>query len=337
MPHPVGNHATTPVLDGVGPAIPDPVDCEALKAEFGINTNTHQALTSGPTKANSRTAQSHHILQDAQAMDIISRPEGRAVILADSRGGSEHGIINRRQEDRKKNKGGAGGPASTFGELKKEARDDLVAGLKGKREGKTSKQPITDKQAEDLADCLVAEAEAAAKKSAKDNNRTLDDNTKVKPFPGCLTRGTVVWLASGEPRAVEALAPGDALWTPQGEAPLVRVDLCTHDIVELSLGDTVLRLATYHPLMSDAGEWRRADAYRVGDRVRTVGGPLAVVERRQVTAEPTYRLGLAAPSTCAVGTAGVLASMTHGGPVVIRSEIVRPWTSPPQGEACLQS
>lgn len=328
MPNPPPNHAPTQTLNIAQPAIGTPDDCEALKAEFGIKTNTHSKNTRGPAKGTSRAQglQSHHILQDAQTDSLISRGRAIAVILQDSTSGSEHGTITARQNARMNSKGGAGGPAATFGALKKEARDDLVAGLQGKRKSNKTGKPMTKAQAEKLADCLVAEAEDAVKEEVnKDPNAApVTDATGVPPPAGCLTAGTLVWLADGEQRLVEALVPGDMLWTPVGGAALVRVDTCVHDIVELEIGDTTLRIATYHPLVGRDGRSRRADSYAVGERLRTTAGLRAIGARRLLARATTYRLGLAGDATCAVGSAGVWAAMTDTGPVVLRTELIHP-------------
>jgi hypothetical protein len=323
------NHATTPALEGVNPAIADTVDCAALKEEFGVKSNKHSKNTRGPEKGTSRAQglQSHHILQDAQTDQIISRGMAIAVILQDSHGGSEHGTITKRQNQRMNNKGGAGGPAATFGALKKEARDDLVAGLEGKRNSNKTGKPMTKKQAEDLADCLVKEAEDAAKAAAKENDEELDDNTSVPPPDGCLTAGTLVWLADGTARPVESLAPGDWLWTPAGPERLVRVDQCRHDLIALDLADASLVIASYHRLMNAAGEWRRADQHLPGDWLATRSGPRLITGHRRLPLTATYRLGFVRATICAIGPDGVLASMPEAGPVVVRTELVQPYQS----------
>jgi hypothetical protein len=101
------NHPPAPVQEGVHPAIPISGKCAALKEEFGVKSNTHSKNTRGPSKGTSRDLglQSHHILQDAQTDQIISRGSAIAVILQDSHGGSERGSITARQNERMNNKG----------------------------------------------------------------------------------------------------------------------------------------------------------------------------------------------------------------------------------------
>ena len=65
------NHAPTPVMEGVSPGIAAPLDCAKLKADFNIETGSHKENKEGPTKKNSPTYQSHHILQDAATNGIV--------------------------------------------------------------------------------------------------------------------------------------------------------------------------------------------------------------------------------------------------------------------------
>ena len=158
------------------------------------------------------------------------------------------------------------------------------------------------------ADCVVKEAEDDAKVEADHQGRPLNDKTKVPPPDGSLTAGTLVRFADGSARAVETLAPGDALWTPAGEARLLRVDLCRHDLVALDMeGTTLVIIASYHRLMNACGEWRRADEHAVGDRLSTRLGPRVVPGRRMLAAEVTHRLGFQTATVCAVGDDGVWA------------------------------
>ena len=245
------------------------------------------------------------------------------MILQDGHAGSEHGIITNRQNGRMNNKGGAGGPAATMGALKKEAGDDLVAGLAGKRKGKTTGKPITEDEAKALAKCLVAEAEKKAKeKSEKDPDaEPITDATGVPPPAGCLTAGTPVRMADGSARPVEALRPGDQLWTPLGPCPLIRIDMCRHDLVELDVAGETLTIATFHRLLTASGAWKRADELGVGEPVMTVSGPRVVTgARRPVEWQTTYRLGFRRATVCAIGAAAVCASMPETGPVVVPYE-----------------
>ncbi len=307
----VPNHAPTPVQEGVHPALPGVGKCAEIKEEFGVKTNTHAKNTRGAEKLTSRDKglQSHHILQDAQTAQIIPRGSAIAVILQDSHGGSEHGTITARQNTRMNNKGGPGGPAATFGALKAEAHDDLVAGLEGKRKSKNTGKPMTKQQAEALADCLVKEAEDAAKAEAARNDEELNDSTPVPPPDGCLTPGTVVWLADGSLRVVDDLVPGDKVRTPDGPMSVIRIEPCRHDLVELEIETETLVIAAYHRLLSGLGEWRRADEYVVGDALHTARGLARVRACRCQPSGLTFRLGFSTPTTCAIGPSGVWARM----------------------------
>jgi hypothetical protein len=330
---PAPNHAPTPVQEGVHPALPGVGDCAEIKEEFGVKTNTHAKNTRGAEKLTSRDKglQSHHILQDAQTAQIIPRGSAIAVILQDSHGGSEHGTITARQNARMNNKGGAGGPAATFGALKTEARDDLVAGLEGKRKSTTTGKPMTKQQAEALADCLVKEAEDAAKAEAARNDEEVNDSTPVPPPDGCLTPGTVVWLADASLRMVEDLVPGDEVSTPDGPRAIVRIDTCRHDLVELDLDTETLIIASYHRLLSHHGEWRRADAFVPGDVLQTLQGAAPVRACRPKSSGLTFRLSFVRPTTCAIGTSGTWARMLESRVPVRHSESI---DSPAGGTEC---
>ncbi len=141
-------------------------------------------------------------------------------------------------------KRGAGGPATTYGELKKEAKADLVAGLEGKRKDKNGK-PMTKKQAEEAADCLVKEADKQAKKQARAQGKKLNNNTKLPPPGGCFPAGTLVRLASGERIPVERLVIGDRLHTIDGALMVTRIDPCRHYLIELVVGGASVRVASY--------------------------------------------------------------------------------------------
>jgi hypothetical protein len=145
-------------------------------------------------------------------------------------------------------------------------------------------------------------------------------------------RGTLVRLARGGARAVEDLRPGDRLWTPLGARPLVRVEICYHDLVEIDVRGDTLVIASYHRLQGGGGEWQRADAYAPGDRLMTAAGSTAITAvRRRTGMSPTYRLGFAAPTVCAIGAAGIRAAMPELGPPVVRAE---PIAAQEEGAPC---
>jgi hypothetical protein len=299
--------------------------CTKIKLEFNLVTGTH----ADNEDRKSVTNQSHHVLQD-EALKGRGVPtnDGFAVLLADSHRGTEHRIITNLQNARRDNKrfDRAGTlPASTFGVLKTQARSDLVAGLAGNRTNDEGRA-MTSAEAEVAADCLVTEAEKAAKKAAKANGKKLNDDSRVDQPGGCFAAGTRVRLASGELRAVECLRRGDRVRTLTGDAEVVRLDRCHHRLVELVVGDSVVVLAAYHRLFDEAGCAVRADTLRPGDRVATVDGARPIARRRHVPEpRPIYRIGLAAAAACILEEAGLLAEVTDAGPPVARAKPVEPF------------
>jgi hypothetical protein len=288
------NHPPVPVQEQVNPSIPSEKRCSNLKQKFGIETGTHKENTSGKTKKSSRGYQSHHPLQDAATDSLIERGEAIAVMLKDSRRGTEHGIITKRQNQRMKNKktGAGAAPATTFGDLKAQSRADIVAGLEGKR-AKEGGKPITKKEAKDLANCLVNEAEKAVKKKAKDDKKALNDKTKVQQPDGCFGAGTLVWLANGRAQTIETLGIGDAIETRLGARRVVRIDTCRHDSLVLTVEGSPITVSTAHRLCMADGTVRRVRECNVDDTVATAFGPRAiqaigpVVEKQPVWALAT--------------------------------------------------
>src|SRR5258708_4862329 len=125
------NHPPVPVQEVVKPSIPSQKRCDALKQKFGIESGSHKENTSGATKKSSRRYKTPHPLKAAGTAAFSGRAEAGAVMVVDSRGGRERGIITKRKNERMKKKKWGGGPvpASNFGDLKAQSRADLVAGL----------------------------------------------------------------------------------------------------------------------------------------------------------------------------------------------------------------
>jgi hypothetical protein len=316
------NNPPTPVQEQVGPVPGGVPDCEAIKADCSIDVDSYRDHEGKKSSSN----QSHHILQNAAVEDLISRPAGFAVLLADSHSGTEHQTITGRQNERRDNKKlGRGGtqPATTFGELKKQAREDLSAGLEGKRMNKKTGKPMTKAEADKAADCIVKEAEEKVKEEAEaKGGKKVTDNTPVNRPGGCFAEGTLVWMAQGEPHAIENLVDGDLVQTLEGPQRVVRVELCHHDLVELAIGDSApLVLASFHQLGLEEGGSRRADSLRPGDSLATLRGPARVVATRRLEGvRPVYRLGFRQPAFCPVGSAGVWSLLPAAGPPLLRHE-----------------
>jgi hypothetical protein len=330
------NNPPAPVQEQVNPAIPTPEDCAALKAEFGIEVGSHSENES----KKSRTYQSHHILQNeaVQPAGLISYGDGLAVLLGNSHRGTEHQTITKRQNERRDNKrfGRAGTmPAANVGELKKQAQEDLVAAMEGKRTSNRTGKPMSKEEAEKAAACLVNDAENKLKKEAKKKGKKVNDRTPVTQPGGCLAPGTLVWLADGSACAVEDIAPGDEIATLSGASIVVRNDLCHHDLVAIRIGASVTTLASFHRLVLAAGGSLRADQVRAGEVLATRFGAAQVhsVESLGARRWPVHRLTLRERDACAVGEGGVWCLLPAGGPPVTRRDSVAPFAE--EGRPCL--
>jgi hypothetical protein len=248
-------------------------------------------------------------------------------MLFNSLRGTEHGTITARQNHRMNNKRynrGGTMPAATYGDVKKQARDDLVEGLKGKRKDKNTGKEATGPEAEKLADCLIAEADKAAKKEAEKADKELDDGTTLEQPGGCFVLGTIIWLDSERRVLVEQL-PGHALVeTARGRARVVRVDQCHHTTVELEVeGQPSVHLAAYHRLQTSDGRLVRADRVLVGEELAAQGGPVRVTATtHHWTPQRLYSFGFGHAARCRVGAHGLWVEIVDSGPEVGRTDLV---------------
>lgn len=332
MPTPV-NNPPTPTADGLSPAIVVEEDCEAIKARFGIESDTHRRNTGGKTKKTSRAYQSHHIFQDAGLKGHIPRPDAMAVMLADSHRGTEHGTITRNQNTRRNNKRynrGGTMPGATYGVVKQQARDDLVEGIEGKRKDNTGK-PATKEEAEKIADCLILEADKAVKKEAKKNNKKINDSTPVKQPGGCFVPGTLVWLDHALRVDVDRLPERANVETADGPAQIVRVDRCHHTTVELEIdGQPSLQLAAYHRVQTSDGRLVRADCLLVGERLAAHEGAVRVTATaHHPTPQLLHSFGFGHETRARVGAHGIWVEVVDSGLPMFRSEHVSPFEELP--------
>jgi hypothetical protein len=316
------NHPTVPALEGVKPASISGVDCEALKAEFDIETGSHKENTSGSTKLNSNDYQSHHIVQDAQTNSIIDRGLASAVMLYNSHSGTEHGTITSRQNERMRNKasGASPGPAGTFGELKEQAKGDLMAGLEERRKEKRKSK----KKLEQLADCLIAEAEKKVKNAyKKKNGRNMTNATPVDPPGECLAAETSVWIDGNIIVAAEKIVPGMLIETLTGPMKVIRTDKCNSSLIEIELLGNNISLAPFHRVLTNYGYYLRADGLRTGHEVKTESGKATITKVNKSNKNVTvYNFGVGRESACKIGTVGLYVEIEDTGPPVIRKELV---------------
>lgn len=321
------NNPTIPALEGVNPASIQGVGCAQLKLDFDVETGKHKKNTSpGPDKKNSREYQSHHILQDAQTKEIISRGAAMAVMLFNSHGGTEHRDITSRQNERMTNKGKglSPGPASNVGELKKQAKGDLMAGLEHRRKEKGK----SEEELEQLADCLVAEAEEELKEAHEEkyDGEKMTDKTPVKPPGECLSADTVVWLANEERVLAANLKSGLSIETLEGSMKVIRTGQCRSNILEIEVLGSRVPLAPFHRVLTAYGYYVRADHLRPGHEVLTVIGKATITgiysNKKPV---PVYNFGVGRQTACKVGSVGLWVEVIDTGPPVIRNETVYPF------------
>lgn len=263
------NHPPTPVNEGIAVPLHSKADCDKLKAEFGVVTRTHRR---GATAASKK--ESHHTLQDKAMKGLISKYSGFAILLSKT----EHKVANARQIARNCPAGsGGGGGATTFGQLQKDAAEDVSAALKNRKSRDTGK-PMSPAQAKKLGECIVAEAVRETQKVRKRKKRKpLDQNSKVKPVKGCLTAQTLLLMHDGDLLAASRIEEGDLLWATSGTPQHVaRVRRCRGPVQRLVLGRRSVALAPQHRVRLATGALRRADTLMAGHVLDTLHGPVRI-------------------------------------------------------------
>jgi hypothetical protein len=310
MPKKPVNHPPTPAVES--PTDPGTgVDCEALKAKYGLNVDTY-AEHEEPKSAEN---QSHHILQNACVEDYISKAEGLCVLLANSHSGTPHQVTTARQNERRDNKRGSRGgtqPATNVAGLKDLSQGDLTASFKAAN--------IPDPDAGDLAKCLVDEAEAHMKKAAKrDKGKDVKPTSPVTQTGGCFSAGTPVWLNVHSRREISTVAVDDVVEGSGGPRRVVRRDWCRSELVRLQLAGGGVALAPFHRVLTPDGRYRRADVLRAGMLVQTDGGPEAVINvARDPRPHRIYSFAVGEPFDCRVGRAGLWVEVPDTGAPVTR-------------------
>jgi hypothetical protein len=296
------NHPPAPVVETIVVPIHTDADCDAIKAEFDIETRTHRKGAASGTGM-----ESHHVLQDKAMTGLISKYSGHAVLLAGAVGG-EHDIINNSQIARNcpPGSGGGAGP-STFGQLQTAARDDLAKGLQGRRVSNKTGKPMSKAQAEKLADCLVAEAVRKTNEKREDKGEEpLNADSAVSPVQGCITPDTLVWTADTTPVAAHRLSEGMLVRGAGGLRAILGVEECYGETIEICLESDSVVLASSHRARLDIGAYVRADKLQVGDVLATLYGGRRIRDLRRSCA-PTRlrRFLLSAKDECYVGSTGI--------------------------------
>jgi hypothetical protein len=320
------NNPPAPALEGINVGLPGD-DCATIKADFGITTRPHgdgskRESANPPDKGH----ESHHILQDAAIDDKINRKLAQAILLTGPFG--EHVICNRRQNARNCGRASipasvadarakglpdaiAGGPAvpaaspSTFGELKKAAKGDVVAGLQGRRKHKTEDRPMTREEAEIIADCIIAEAEKAINEECeKQGKPNMKDSDSVNNPGPCLSPGTLVWLDSGHKVPIEQLKRGAKIETDAGVLEIQRTDICYGALTELEVSGERLRMTPFHYVCDTNGSSVRADELKVGNVLKMSHGSGVVSSIRAISGNHAA-ITFGACTSCKFGRNGV--------------------------------
>lgn len=291
----------TPATEGVNPALQKKLECDKLKADHKVVARTHKK----GAKASS-SKESHHVLQDKAMTGRISKYSGFAVLLSKT----EHKIANALQTKRNCVGGREGMGAKTFGQLKKDAKSDVTAALKNRKNKDTGK-PISGAKLKKLAQCIVDEAVRETQKKRKKNKnkkqrKPLKNDDSVKPVKGCLAAGTQVWLGNGEQINVAQLTEGMLIQTPYGARPVQRVGQCRGQVRRLQLGGEQIDLSPQHFVQLANGSMRRADALLPGHVVRTRSGPKALTATRiNDSHNVLFSVALPAHAVCYVGAIGL--------------------------------
>ena len=275
-------------------------ECKKLKDDHGVDTRTHRKGAKASTHR-----ESHHVLQDKAMKGLISKYSGWAILLTKT----EHKVVNALQTARNCNGGKDGQGATTFGQLKIDAKADIKAALKNRKD--QNGKPISGPNLDKLADCIVDEAVKATNKKRKTNKnkkqrKPLKNNDNVKPVKGCLAATTQVWLADGKQVDAAQLAEGMSIRTLDGDRPVQRVTHCSGRLQRLVLAGEQIHLSPQHCVQLANGSLRRADALLPGHVLSTRAGPLTLTSSTSDRSpHMLYSIALPAHAMCHVGAVGL--------------------------------
>ena len=211
-------------------------------------------------------------------------------------------------------------PSSTFGELKKAAKGDLVAGLQGRRKNKAGRA-MTTEEAKVLADCLIAEAEEAVNKERKKNGEPpmKDSDTEGIKQPGsCLVLGTLVWLDSSRRLPIEKLKRGMKIETNIGVLEIQRIDICYGSLTEFIVRGESIQMTPSHRVYDKNGTPLTADSLKVGNSIKTFHGDDFVGSVRNIPGDnAAISFGAGQSCMCRIGTNGVWVEFPDTGITVV--------------------
>jgi hypothetical protein len=177
---------------------------------------------------------------------------------------------------------------------------------------------MTPTEAEQLADCLSAEAEAQVQQHRKDNGLPrLNDNNRVTNSPSCFPIDTLVWTSQAVPVAARYLGVGDLVESSEGILRLTRIDGCCSELIEIRVGDESIALSPHHRVRLADGRYLAAARVRAGHRLHTRTGRIAVSSVSTRTAEHIIGFGVAERADCFLGRVGIAVEATSGAPPVV--------------------
>jgi hypothetical protein len=137
----------------------------------------------------------------------------------------------------------------------------------------------------------------------------------------CFAAGTPVTMADGTHRAIETLQPNDLILATPDTDPTAppqpyRITTVYHNapaaLLNIHIGDDILRLTPNHPLYIHNRGWVPTGEVNIGDEMLTATGDLVPVTDKfdNGDIEPVYNLHVAGARTYFVGTPGVLVHNT---------------------------
>jgi hypothetical protein len=137
----------------------------------------------------------------------------------------------------------------------------------------------------------------------------------------CFAAGTPVTLADGTQRPIETLRANDLILATPDTDPTAppqpyRITTIYHNapaaLLNLHIGDDILRVTPNHPLYIHNRGWVPAGDVNIGDEMLTASGDLVPITDKfdNGDIEPVYNLHVAGARTYFVGAAGVLVHNT---------------------------
>jgi hypothetical protein len=330
------NNPPTPVVALADPAWPPGVNCDQLIGQFAPpgtpprpsppNPPQPPPIWTGPHSQNQNFPnppyQSHHVFQNALCINsvgnrLVSYGAGFAAMLhgGSTMPGTEHNIANawqayRRRADTK----AATPPPYYWPDMTRWAKNDLYQAFTN---GNPQRPGMTPQIAEQLADCLVMQAEdqiAEAREAAGLRPYRPGPTNRVGTPGGCFTMDVLVWMSPSVAVPAEHLGIGDLIETSEGSLSITRVDVCFTELID----DEAIAVSASHRIRLTDGRYLAAHCVRAGHRVATRTGDVRVASvTPRGAAERVLSVGFRRPGDCYLGRSGVAVEATHGAPPVV--------------------